>query len=190
MAVGINEGTQTFLKSTTSGTTEVSHVQVEGGTLGAVTVADIPGGTIDLLSAITTLPDLPGGTVDSVTAVTSVSNLVTGTLASVPAVGARHADAWATVVSTGTSTKGTLKAAVSGSSIYITDLVVSAGTATNVEIASGGTSTPILGTLHLADNGGAVMNFVTPIYTASGSALVYKQSTDGPLTITAGGYVD
>lgn len=191
MAIGINEGTQTFLKSTTSGTTQVSHVQVEGGTLGAVTVADIPGGTIDSLTA---LPDLPGGTLDSLTAlpdlpggtVDLVTNVAFGTIDRFY----RHPDEFATTVSSGTSTLGTIKAAVSGSVIYVTDLTVSAGSATNVEIASGGTSTPIMGTLHFSANGGAVMNFEVPIRTASGSALVYKQSVDGPLTITAQGYVD
>lgn len=124
-----------------------------------------------------------------------VNNVVKGTVSVVEAgtidtVGLVHADAFQTVVSSGTSTLGTIKPLVSGSQIFVTDLIISAGTATNVEIGDGGTSTPLIGTLHFADNGGAVMNFRTPISTTSGSALVYKQSTDGPLTITAQGYVN
>jgi len=175
MAIGIQEGTQTFLKSTTVGTTEVSHVQIEGGTVGLVSV--LAKGTIAVGTVSMTTGTMNGGT---------LSNLNFGTVDSFY----RHPDEFATVVSTGTSTLGTLKAAVSGSAIYITDLTVSAGTATNFELGNGGTATPILGTLHLDDLGGAVMNFRTPIRTSAGSALVYKQSVDGPLTITAQGYVD
>lgn len=101
-----------------------------------------------------------------------------------------HPDSFATVISVGTSVVGTIKAGVSGSAIYVTDLVVSVGSASNVEIGNGGTNLPLLGTLHLAANGGAVMNFRSPLATSVGSALVYKQSANGPLTITALGYVD
>ncbi len=103
----------------------------------------------------------------------------------------RHPDRFATVVSTGTSTMGTIKAGVSGSVIYVTDMIISVGSATNVEVGNGGTGLPLIGTLYLNANGGAVMNFVTPISTSNGSALVYKQSANiSPLSITVQGYVD
>ena len=107
-------------------------------------------------------------------------------------IGRRHADEFATVVSTGTNVLGTIRAAVSGSAIYVTGLIVSAGSATNVEIASGGTSTPIVGTMYFNANGGvAAMPFDPPLRTASGSALVYKQSTAiSPLSLTVVGYID
>lgn len=183
MPIGINEGTQTFILSTTSGTQQIPHSQVSGGTIGVV--SNLTNGTVRVsvgtISAFGASADIPGGTIDSIT------NVAFGTFNTFY----RHTDEFSTTISTGTNTLGTIKAAVSGSVIYVTDLVISAGSATNVEVASGGTSTPILGTLHLAANGGAVMNFKTPIRTASGSALIYKQSTAvSPLSITVGGYVD
>lgn len=187
--VNINQGTQTNIATDAIGTVNYQIVKLDRGAAGASSLFT---GTVDAVT------NLAGGTVSS------VANLVKGTITRVEggtlnSVGGtvitdnftfRHGDAFATVINVGTSVFGTIKPAVSGSCIYVTDLVVSVGTASNVVIASGGTSTPILGTLHLSTNGGAVMNFKTPIATASGSALVYKQSADGPLTITALGYVD
>jgi hypothetical protein len=165
MAVTITQGTQTNIKTTTDSGAEIQHIRNDGG-------------TVALVSNLTT---------GTVARVGTVLNVTFGTFDTFY----RHPDNFATTVNTGTNVMGTIKAAVSGSAIYVTDLIVSAGSATNVEIASGGTSTPILGTLHLSANGGAVMNFNTPIRTVSGSALVYKQSTAvSPLTITCNGYVD
>ena len=171
MPAGINEGTQSFITTTANGTEIIPHSQVSGGTLGVV--SNLTQGTVRMsVGTLTTgtLQNLNFGTVDTFY---------------------RHPDAFATVVSTGTLTLGTIRAAVSGSQIFVTDLVISAGSATNVEIASGGTSTPIMGTLYLNANGGAVMNFKTPIRTAAGSALVFKQSTAiSPLSLTVTGYID
>lgn len=62
------------------GSTWDGKVAVTAGTIGAFT-ADIPGGTIDTISA---LPDLPGGTVDLITSVTTVGTVTgAGTVASV-----------------------------------------------------------------------------------------------------------
>jgi len=103
----------------------------------------------------------------------------------------RHPDAFATVVTTGTNVMGTIRAGVAGSAIYVTDFAVSVGSATNIEVGNGGTGLPLIGTLYLSANGGAVMNFKTPIATSAGSALVYKQSAAvSPMTITCQGYVD
>ena len=190
MAITINEGTSATIYTQLNAGTEVQVVKLDIGS--GTALADF-GGTItrvtDLLKGtITNVAQVDNMAKGTVTVVGSVAGI--GTITNVPAIGARHADAFATVVSTGTSVMGTIKAAVSGSAIYITDLVVSAGTATNVEIASGGTSTPIIGTMFFSTNGGAVMNFNTPPATASGSALVYKQSVSGALSITCLGYVD
>lgn len=154
--------------------TQVSNVAT--GTIAALASGTITGGTVQ---------NLVSGTINSGTVVNNGGTVIADNIQF------RHADEFATVISSGTSTLGTIKAAVAGSVIYITDLIVSAGTATNVEIASGGTSTPIVGTLHFASNGGiAAPSFKVYPRTASGSALVYKQSTNGPLTLTVNGYVD
>ena len=181
MALTVNEGTQTDVYSVVNGGTEIQVVKLDIGA--GTTISDF-GGTLPVVNNLT------NGTVRvsvGTIATGTIQNLVTGT---VDTVGLTHADKFGTVISTGTSTLGTIRAAVAGSVIYVTDLIISAGSATNVEIASGGTSTPIMGTAYLAANGGLVANFRTPLYTASGSALVYKQSTNGPLTISCLGYID
>ena len=160
MAVTINEGTQTSIKTTDSGG-NIQHVRADGGTVGVVGA-----GTLNTLG---TVGNLNFGTVDTFY---------------------RHPDRFATVVSSGTLDMGTIKPGVAGSSIYVTDLIISAGTTTNVMIGNGGTGLFLVGTLHFSTNGGAVMNFKTPISTSGGSSLVYKQSANGALTITATGYVD
>lgn len=179
----INQGTQTTVKTDTVGGIEYPVFKLDRGAAGASSLFT---GTLDAVTSVAnmvkgTVTRLEGGTVGVVSAVT------TGT---VDTIGLLHADKWGTVITSGTSTLGTIKAAVAGSQIFITDITISVGSPSNVVIASGGTSTPILGTLFLNANGGAVENFRTPIYTVAGSALVYKQSADGPMTITASGYVD
>jgi len=189
MAVTINEGTAIDIYSKLNAGTEIQVVKLD---IGSGTAISDFGGTItrvtDLLKGtITSVGTVVGaGTLTNVGTVKGIDNVTFGTFDTFY----RHPDKFATVISTGTSVMGTVKAAVSGSAIYITDLVVSAGTATNVEIGDGGTSKPIIGTLHFATNGGAVVNFRTPVSTTAGSALVYKQSVNGPLTLTVTGYVD
>jgi|SRR3972149_6295 len=200
--IKINEGTQTPVNTQTVGTVETQVIRLD---IGSGTTSAAFTGTISAISNLATgtlasLANMVKGTVTRVEGGT-LTNLVSGTFNSGTVVNNggtvitdhyqfRHADKFSTVVSTGTNTLGTIKPAVAGSVIYITDLIVSVGTATNVEIASGGTSTPVMGTMFLNTNGGAVMNFVTYPVTASGSALVYKQSVGGPLSITCLGYVD
>ena len=151
-----------------------------GGTI--PTIANLTNGTVRIsvgTVATGTLQNLVSGTINS------------GTVESLN-IGRRHADEFATVVTTGTNVLGTIRAAVAGSAIYVTGLVISVGSATNVEIASGGTSTPITGTFYLNANGGVALTPIDPpLRTASGSALVYKQSAAiSPITITAVGYID
>jgi len=151
-------------------------------------------GTLGTADQLGTARAMPIG-VDPATGAAYVYNLgpagTTTQTGTMQIIGLRHADEFATLVSSGTSTLGTIKGGVSGSAIYITGLVISVGSASNVVIASGGTSTPILGTLFFNANAGVVaMPFDPPIRTASGSALVYQQSTNGPITITVVGYVD
>lgn len=177
MAVTINEGTQTDILTTQVGGTETQIVRLDVGTGtaasdwgGSVTVSNVNVGT---LARVGTVQNIDGGTII------------------VNTIQFRHADEFATVISTGTSTLGTIRGSVAGSQIFITDLIVSAGSATDVEIASGGTSTPIIGTLHFGEDGGMVApNFKVYPRTSAGSALVYKQSANIPLTITCHGYID
>jgi len=164
----VTQGTQTNLANDPVGTNVYPISKID---IGAAGVSSLFTGT---LGAIT---NLAGGTVSIITAGT------------VDTIGLINANAWATVVSTGTNTLGTIKAAVSGSQIFVTDITVSVGSASNVVVASGGTSTPVWGTLFFNANGGAISNFRSPLATTSGSALVYQQSVGGPMTIQAGGYV-
>jgi hypothetical protein len=176
MSVDINEGTQTTINTVQIGGTETQIVRI-----------DVGSGTAE--SAWVGKVAVTAGTM-AVTLGTIANGSIAVTSGTISTIGIVHADKFATVISTGTSAMGTIKAAVSGSAIYVTDLIVSAGTATNVEIGNGGTDKPLIGTMHFDTNGGAVMNMVTPIATTAGSALIYKQSVDGPLTITCLGYVD
>ncbi len=127
-----------------------------------------------------------GGTIDKGT-IAQVGTVNSGTVDSVSQMPPNY---WGTTVSNGTTTLGTIKPAVSGSAIFVTDLIISVGTlASNVVIGAGGTSTPFIGTLSFAANGGMVSNFRVPGSVTSGSALVYQQSVGIPLTITAQGFV-
>lgn len=184
MSVTINEGTQTEVYTVVNSGTEVQVVKLDVGVGSAL--ADF-GGTIRDVANIAkgTVTRFEGGTFNAGTVVNNGGTVI------VDNIQYRHPDEFATVISSGTSVLGTIRGSVAGSAIFITDIIVSAGTATNVVIASGGTSTPILGTLHFTANGGmAASNFKVYPRTVAGSALVYKQSVDGPLTITCMGYID
>src|SRR3990167_3362105 len=189
MPIQINQGTQTYIASIENSGTFYPYVKLDTGVGSAV---QDWGGTIPTVSNLTNgTVRISVGTVVAGT----LTNLVSGTINSGTVeslnIGRRHADEFATLVTSGTSTLGTIRAAVSGSAIYVTGFVVSVGSASNVEIASGGTSTPILGTLFFSANGGvAAMPFDPPLRTAAGSALVYKQSVNGPMSITCVGYID
>ena len=119
----------------------------------------------------------------------TLGTIATGTVLT---IGARHGDEFATVVQgTGTAT-GTIRAAVSGSAIYVTTLIISAGTATtNIVVASGTPTIPILGTQTFAANGGIMAAPLDPpLRTVSGSALVWQQNGTSNVSITATGYID
>jgi hypothetical protein len=157
--IQVTQGTQTAIRSTAISANEYQHVIVNQGT-----TADSPFTGTFL-----------GGTIN------------TGTVDSVSQFPPNY---FGTTVSTGTTTLGTIKPAVAGSAIFVTDLIISVGTlASNVVLGMGGTSTPLIGTLSFAANGGMVSNFRTPGSVTSGSALVYQQSAGIPLSITVNGFV-
>ena len=185
MSVTINEGTATQIYTKTNAGTEIQVVKLDVGS--GTAVADF-GGTI---TAVNSVANLVKGTITALATGTitggTLGNLNFGTVDTYY----RHPDAFATVVSTGTNTFGTIKAAVAGSAIYITDLIISVGSATVVQIGDGTTdASNIIGSLSLAQYGGLVANFKTPVKTSAGGTLVYKQSVGCPLTITCNGYVD
>lgn len=200
--VNINTGTSVAINTQTLGTAEAQVIRMDmgsgtvaapfTGTLGAVT--NLAGGTITSITNIVSGTLANSGTTTGVGVVTSVTNLANGTFSrgTVLDIGYRHPNEWATVVSTGTSTMGTVKGSVSGSAIYVTHMEISVGSASNVVIGNGGTSLPIAGTFYFNANGGAVLSPLNPpIRTTAGSALVFKQSAAiSELTITAGGYVE
>jgi len=171
MAIQITQGTETTVQTVAVGGTETQVVRLDVGS--GATAAEF-GGTIRDVANITK------GTV------TQLDKLVAGT---VDTVGFVHATAFSTTVTTGTTTLGTIKAGVAGSTVYLTDVVVSVGSATTLVIGNGGTNLPLLGTLSFTANGGMVGNFRTPVFGSAGSAIVYQQSVGCPLSITANGYV-
>lgn len=154
------------------------------GTLGAVT--NLAGGTV------TSVANLAAGTLTRLTAGT-ITALGAGTITNgtVLNIGLRHGDEFATCVNlTGTAT-GTIRAAVAGSAIYVTSIVVSVESAGRVSVASGTPTIPVLGTLQFNANGGIAYTPINPpIRTVSGSALVFNQSGTGAMSIQATGYID
>lgn len=170
--VNITQGTQTNIKTTTIGTQEFQHVVLNQGTS-----SDNPyNGTI------TELTNQVKGTITA---------LQTGTITNgtIDAISQLPPNYFTVTTTSGTSTLGTIKAAVAGSAIFVTDLLISAGTITTLVIGMGGTSTPLIGTLSFGQYGGLVTNFRTPGSVTLGSALVYQQSANNTLSITASGFV-
>lgn len=153
---------------------------------------------VDFSGTIAAVTNLAGGTVGVVNAGSVV--ITTGTIANI-AAGTVFAKTLGTEVNpanewtasgnlTGTAT-GTIKAAVAGSVIYITSLIVSVESSGRVAIASGTPTSPIIGTMTLNAGGGlAAMPINPPLRTTSGSALVYNQSGTGVLGYFASGFVE
>lgn len=186
MPIAINEGTQTTVNTTLVGGTETQVIRLD---VGSGTTAAEFGGTITAVANLAkgTITKVEGGTVGLVTRTGNVGTIESGT---VDAISQLPPNNFATVVTTGTNTLGTIRAGVAGSVIYVTDLIISVGSATNVEIGNGGTANNIAGTFYFNANGGVAMTGLrVPLSTSAGSALVYKQSTGGPMSITALGYV-
>lgn len=196
MSIKITQGTQTDVRSSENAGIETPIVKLDIGSGSAVsdfggTLPEITNIVSGTLARLGTLQNLEKGTITRVEGGT-IGILTNGTInGTVLTIGRRHEDEFATVVTSGTSVLGTIRAAVAGSIIYVTSLTISVQAPSNVEIASGGTSTPIAGTFFFAGSGGAALMPINPPYrTASGSALVYKQSANTGLSITATGYID
>lgn len=160
------------------------------GTLAAVTsVANLVGGTVTKLEGGTVgLVTRTGnvGTVESGSVVVTKGTISNGTM--LP-FGILHTTEFDKRAGTTGTALGTLIPGTASTVYYITRLVISVGTGSNVVIASGGTATPIAGTYFLNQNGGvALMPINPPLRVASGSALVFQQTSTGSITIECAGY--
>ena len=85
-------------------------------------------------------------------------------------------------------TAQTIKAATSGSSIYITDLIISTGTAMNIQLQDGD-ATVMMYPVYLSANVPFEKTFSTPLKITASKALAIKGSAYGTVTCTFGGYV-
>lgn len=165
--VTITEGTQSGIATDQVGTVHYQGIKLDMGTAG---VSNPFKGTIPEVSVLAK-GTIGAGTVDAVSQLPPNS--------------------WGTTFNTSGSTLGTIKAAVSGSVIYVDWLVISVGSASNVVVGNGAAANPIGGTWYFNANGGLSAGPLNPpIQTSSGSALVIQQSTGtSPMSVTVGGWV-
>src|SRR3990167_1377296 len=123
MAILITQGTQTSVYTKTNAGTDVQVVKLDVGS--GTALADF-GGTIVAVNNLVngtvrvSLGTIVGGTIGNLNAGT-ITSLVFGTVDTFY----RHPDAFATIVSNTGTALGTVKAGVSGSAHYITDMVIS-----------------------------------------------------------------
>lgn len=177
MAIQITQGTQTSIYTKLNAGTEIGVVKLD---IGSGTAIQDFGGTIIAVN------NVASGTLAAITSLVK-GTVSTGTIDSISQL---PPNSWGTTVNVTTNTLGTIKTAVSGSQIFVTDLIISVGSASNVTIGNGAAANNIAGTFYLALNGGLTANFRVPIATSAGSSLTYQQSTSGgPLSITAYGFV-
>ena len=165
------------------GGTETPVVRVDQG--GGTTSSLYSGTILEITNLVTgTVTRLGGGTITAL----GIGTISVGTVLN---IGLRHGDEFATTVQgTGTAT-GTIRGSVAGSAIYVTSLIISTGSATNVVVGNGTTTSPIVGTLHFNANGGIVATPIDPpARTTAGSPLVWAQSGTGPVDINCFGYID
>ncbi len=190
--ITVNEGTAKAIAADDVSSVWFQKVKLDIGADGASSVftgtitetANLAKGTITALQG-GTVENLDGGTITALQGGT-IENLDGGTVQTFPTI---HGDAWGTVVETTGTATGTIHPLVSGSAIYITDLIISTNSGGTI-IVGDGTPTVKLVEAYLAANGGFVSNFVTPRHTTSGSALVFNQPGSGTITITCTGYID
>lgn len=88
------------------------------------------------------------------------------------------------------STAASVKAATAAKSIYITDIVISVGSAMNVTMQdNAGTPIVAIEPLYMPANSVWSKTWKTPIKLATNVALMVKASTSGNISVTATGYV-
>ena len=197
MTIGINEGTQTNLKSTTDSSEQITHIRPDGGTIGVLgggTVFTL--GTVGSVAAIGQVHNagtmLTLGTVGSVAAVGQLHNagtVQTVNAGTVSTLGLTHEDAFATTVFQSGTTLGTVKAWIGGSAHYITDLAISVDGAMVTALYAGSTLQRA-GTYYFSQNGGVVQNYRTPIVIPAGSEITFRTIGTGLATLELKGYVN
>jgi hypothetical protein len=179
--VNINQGTQTNLATDVIGTVNYGIIKLDRGAAG---VSSLFTGTIDAVTALAK-GTISAGTINNGTINTGTVN--TGT---VDVISQLPPNSFATVINVGTSDFGTIKPAVAGSIIYVTDLTINmAVVAGSVAVYNGSTGAPIAGTWAFNANGGIVQNYRVPLQTTLGSALTYKQAGTASLSINVLGFV-
>src|SRR3990167_6758959 len=176
--ISVNTGTAATIRTDDVGGVQYPVVKIDVGADGASSAFTGTLGAVTNLAA-GTLTRLTAGTLTAL----GIGTISVGTVLN---IGLRHGDEFATVVTgTGTAT-GTIRAAVTGSAIYVTGVVISAGTATtNIGLSSGTpTSNNVLGTIVFAANGGLALTPIDPpLRNASGSALVWSQAGTSNVSI-------
>jgi hypothetical protein len=175
----VNQGTQTQLANDVVGTNTYPSSKIDIGAAGVSVpwLGQITSGTITQLPpvAITTIASLAAGTITTGT-VDSVSQL--------------PLNSFGTSINTAGTAFGTIKAAVAGSSIYITDLTISMSVVSGtIALYNGANSNLLAGSWAFNANGGLVNNYRVPIQGLSGSALCYQQQGTASVGITAQGFV-
>lgn len=182
--ITVTEGTAKAIAADDVSSVWYQIVKVDRGIGGSTNLFT---GTVDAVTnlAAGTITSLTSGTIKSLQGGT-VNNLDGGTVQTFPIV---HSDSFSTCVeSTGTATL-VVKAAVNGSTIYVTDMIVSSNSGATAAFGDGTVTSKLL-EVYLGANGGFVSNFKTPMQTTSGSALTCDQPGSGTITMTIIGYVD
>ena len=94
----------------------------------------------------------------------------------------------ATFTTADCTTALTVKAATSGKSIYITDILFSSGT-TMTFLLQDGDGTAIIYPVYTTANYPQKLSFITPIKVTASKSLQIKTSAAGTMTVTVAGYV-
>lgn len=191
---GVTAGTTNGLPVDTVSGTMFPYSKIDVGAVGSSVPwqgsVTVNGGSIVQTVGTVNTGTINTGTINVGTFVANGGTIGTLGIGTVDAVSALPLNVWGTTINTAASAFGTIKAAVSGSTIYITDLEISMGIVPGtVALYSGGTAFVIAGTWSFNANGGLVTNRKTPIFATSGSAICYQQQGTATLSITASGFV-
>ena len=107
-----------------------------------------------------------------------------------PVTFGRDANAFdSTVYSNDASTARQVVAATSGSSIYITDVVISTDKAMSLKLQDSD-GTAVMERVYLAANSTVSKTFATPLEVTEDKALNMLASVDGNVTVTVSGYTN
>lgn len=103
----------------------------------------------------------------------------------------RRGDAFqATITSADARSATQVKAATAGSSIYITDLIISTDTAMNIKLQDNtGSPNVLMQPIYVPANSVFSKTFSTPIQVASGKELDVVASASGNVSVTVTGWI-